>query len=299
MRRVFIIVTCALLLSSCVGYLVFRAVGVQASTRKPPDAQVLLAARDLGPGALLREIDLKPAPWYGTVPKGALVKRADALNRAISASIYEGEVITESRLAQRGSGGGLAATIPPGMRACAVRVNDVAAVAGFAVPGMKVDVLITGMAPGSNALDGPQVRTLLQNLQVLSAGTHFQQDQEGKPEQAPVVNLLVTPEQAEILSLASNENHIQLVLRNPVDDNVAQTPGTIMSALFGGARVAAPQPPAAVHAVAASKPVPVTVTPLPDPPKPHVVQVSNGGVRSEARFDRPQAGAEPGKAEKP
>jgi pilus assembly protein CpaB len=93
-----------------------------------------------------------------------------------------------------------------------VKVNEVVGVAGFVVPGMRVDVLITGLPPGGNALDGPKVRTLLQNIQVLSAGVNFQQDREGKPEQAQVVNLLVTPAQAELLSLASNETHIQLVL---------------------------------------------------------------------------------------
>jgi len=96
-----------------------------------------------------------------------------------------------------------------------VKVNEVVGVAGFVVPGMRVDVLITGLPPGGNAFDGPKVRTLLQNIQVLSAGVNFQKDREGKPEQAQVVNLLVTPAQAEILSLASNETHIQLVLRNP------------------------------------------------------------------------------------
>jgi hypothetical protein len=98
---------------------------------------------------------------------------------------------------------------------------------------MRVDVLITGLPPGGNALDGPKVRTLLQNIQVLSAGVDFQKDREGKPEQAQVVNLLVTPAQAEILSLASNETHIQLVLRNPMDTQVSGLPGMIMSDLFG------------------------------------------------------------------
>ena len=123
----------------------------------------------------------------------------------------------------------MAATIPPGMRACAVRVNDIVGVAGFVVPGMRVDVIISGIEPGGAAPQCPKVKTILQNIQVLSAGANIQKDNEGKPIQVPVVNLLVTPEQAEVLSLASNETRIQLVLRNPLDNETAKTPGAGMS----------------------------------------------------------------------
>ena len=284
-RRTSIIVTCALVLSVCVSYLVYRAVGNQTGAGKTqPAPQVTVAARDLEPGSLIRDVDLKTAVWYGSLPKGAVLKRSELVNRAIASAIYEGEVVSESRLAPRGSVGGLAATIPQGLRACAVRVNDVAAVAGFAVPGMRVDVLITGHAPGSNVLDGPRVRTLLQNIQVLSAGMRFQKDQEGKPEQAQVVNLLVTPEQAEILSLASNENHIQLVLRNPSDDRMETPPGTFMSNLFG--KEHAPESKSSsqtrrVPTVQTPPPVPVAAEPV--APAPYVIQVSNGAVRTEVK----------------
>ena len=165
------------------------------------------------------------------------------MNRGVASPIYEGEPITENRLAQQGSGGGLAGTIPPGMRACAVKVNEVVGVAGFVVSGMRVDVLITGQPPGGNPLDGSRVRTLLQNIQVLSAGTNFQRDQAGKPEQAQVVNLLVTPTQAELLSLASNETRIQLVLRNPMDTQILRTPGTMVADLFGSSPSGDSAPP--------------------------------------------------------
>jgi pilus assembly protein CpaB len=173
------------------------------------------------------------------------------------------------------------------MRACAVKVNEVVGVAGFVVPGMRVDVLITGLPPGGNALEGAKVRTLLQNIQVLSAGTDFHKDQEGKPEQAQVVNLLVTPSQAEILSLASNETHIQLVLRNPMDTELATPPGTILSSLFGGAGAPAPLP------IERPQPAPPTVQPAAPriaekaAPAPYVVEVSNGSVHTEAKFTRP------------
>jgi pilus assembly protein CpaB len=175
------------------------------------------------------------------------------------------------------------------MRACAVRVNDVVGVAGFVVPGMRVDVLITGLPPGGNPLDGSRVRTLLQNIQVLSAGTDFQHDQAGKPQPAQVVNLLVTPSDAEVLSLASNEMHIQLVLRNPMDTAIAKPPGIMVSDLFGGEHAAPSQTPSPPRAPAA--PVkepqerPVAVAAAPTPPKPYVIEVENGTVRTEARFN--------------
>jgi pilus assembly protein CpaB len=171
------------------------------------------------------------------------------------------------------------------MRACAVKVNDVVGVAGFAVPGMRVDVLVSGSAPGGAS--NVRAKTLLQNIRVLSAGTNFQRDNEGKPVQVQVVNLLVTPEQAEILSLASNETKIQLVLRNPLDNQMAKPPGIAMASLFGD-----PPPPLlpAVIRRPSAPPVPVRVDPPVAPrPEMHSIQVLNGGKTSEQIL--PQSGA--------
>ncbi len=284
-RRVLIIVSCALVLSACASYLVYRAVAGRVATGKPQQTvQLVVAARDLVVGTLIHSGDTKMAAWAGSLPAGSALKRDGFLNRGVISSIYEGEPLTENRLAPAGSGGGLAATIPLGMRASAVRVNDVVGVAGFVVPGMRVDVLITGLPPGGNNTDGPKVRTLLQDIQVLSAGTNFLKDQEGKPEQVQVVNLLVTPAQAEILSLASNETHIQLVLRNPMDTQISKPPGTVMSDLFGGAH--------APELVPAGRPLsaPPSVVPLPVarpvPPGLYTIEVSNGSVHTQARFSQ-------------
>jgi pilus assembly protein CpaB len=158
------------------------------------------------------------------------------VGRGVVSDLYQGEPILENRLAPKGSGGGLAATIKQGMRACAVKVDEVVGVAGFVTPGMRVDVVISGDPPGPpNPSKGTEVKTLLQNIEVLSAGTDIQKDAEGKPQQVHVVNLLVTPEQAEVLSLASNHTQIQLVLRNPLDTQVAEVPGSAMSHLFAPA----------------------------------------------------------------
>src|SRR6202030_1199301 len=155
-------------------------------------------------------------------------KLEDLKGRGVITPIYAKEPLIDSRLAPKGAGGGLASMIPAGMRAVAVRVNEVVGVAGFVVPGMRVDIWIAGNPPGAQSNAGMVARTLLQNIEVLSAGQNFQKDAEGKPVQVQVVNLLVTPEQAEILSLASNETRIQLVLRNPLDTQTAKTTGVAL-----------------------------------------------------------------------
>jgi pilus assembly protein CpaB len=282
-----IIVICALVISVCASYLVYRAVGDgKTAETAPPTVQLVVAARDLAVGVLLRDSDLSVSAWTGSPPKGAIRKRADVLNRGVLSPIYEGEPVMESRLAPKGSGGGLAATIPPGMRACAVKVNDVVGVAGFVVPGSRVDVLMTGVPPGGNATDGPRVRTLLQNIQVLSAGANFQRDQEGKPEQVQVVNLLVTPVQAESLSLASNETRIQLVLRNPMDVEMFTPPGRLMSELFSAERPRAPTPAVATRSSWAVARPPQTPPPT-RPSEPYTIDVSNGAVHTTVKFARP------------
>jgi pilus assembly protein CpaB len=115
--------------------------------------------------------------------------------------------------------------IPPGMRAVGVPVNEVVGDAGFVVPSMHVDVLISGTPPSGTGGLGTQTKNLLQNIEVLSAGQDFKKDPEGKPVAVQVVNLLVTPRQAEQLSLASHQTSIQLAPRNPLDRDVTKTSG--------------------------------------------------------------------------
>ncbi|MGE5646226.1 MAG: Flp pilus assembly protein CpaB [Acidobacteriota bacterium] len=259
---------------------------VVARAAKPSAARVLVAARTLPLGTLIRDMDVKQAEWTGPIPAQAVTTVEDAVNRGVIAEIYEGEPIVQSRLAPKGAGAGLGAIIPQGMRAVAVRVNDVVGVAGFVVPGMRVDVLIFGQPPNGNQSLGTRAKTILQNMEVLSAGQNIQKDAEGKPVSVPVVNVLATPEQAEILSLASNDARIQLVLRNPLDTKEAKTPGTAIANLFSGERPAAPEPARkARKAAPRAKPVAVAAALLPPPkPEPIVVEVLNGGTKTEAKF---------------
>ena len=169
------------------------------------------------------------------------------------------------------------------MRACAVKVNDVVGVAGFVLPGMRVDVLISGNVPGAASAEGPRVRTLLQNIAVLSAGANIQKDNEGKPVQVQVVNLLVTPKQAELLSLASNETRIQLVLRNPLDTELATPPGSAMASLFADPNAPKPAAPRAV-----SRRIPAPKVEKPAEPRIFLVEVMNGATRKQEKFNSPE-----------
>jgi len=285
-QRLFSVLTFAFVVSAGASLLLYRLIASRVTANaKQPTTQVIVAARNLELGTLLRESDLKMGDWSGPLPTGALLRKEDVVGRGVMAAIYDGEPIIESRLAPKGAGAGLAATIPAGMRAVAVRVNEVVGVAGFVVPGMRVDVLIAGNPPGAQSnVTGTVSKTLLQNIEVLSAGQNFQKDAEGKPVQVQVVNLLVTPEQAEILSLASNETRIQLVLRNPLDTQTAKTTGVAMSTLFSGTKppeLAAPKPRRITSKV--QLPPPPMVEP-PKPAPPVTVEVINGAKRVDAKF---------------
>ena len=235
-RRLVTILLSAFVVAALCAVLVYRLVGMRIAASKPvPTTRVVAAANDIKIGTVLAATDLTTVQLMGEVPKNAILDQKNAIGRGVTSTLYKGEPIVDGRLAPMGSGGGLAATIKDGMRAIAVRVDQVVGVAGFVLPGMRVDVLISGVPPtnqGAVVNNNTQVRTVLQNIEVLSAGTDIQKDAEGKPQQVQVVNLLVTPDQAQVLALASNETKIQLVLRNPLDTKVAPVQGTAMTNLF-------------------------------------------------------------------
>jgi pilus assembly protein CpaB len=268
--------------------ILYRLVSAQIEAgAKVTGNRVLVASRNLESGALVKEADVKIAEWGGAVPQGTLARPEDAIGRGVVEPIVEGEPIMESRLAAKGAGAGLAAIIPPGMRAVAVRVNDVVGVAGFLSPGTKVDILIAGNPPNAGAQTlGTQTKTLLQDIEVLSAGQNIQKDAEGKPVSVPVVNMLVTPEQAEILSLASNETRIQLVLRNPTDKEITKTKGTAIAYLFGAPQTEAkpvPKPaPRPKKALVAAAPPPAPVPQKIDIPI--LVEIIHGAKKTEVTF---------------
>jgi len=285
-QRVFAILLVAFAVAAGASYVVYRLVQTRiGQAAGPVTSEIVVAARKLEIGTLVKDIDLRGGPWLGALPPGVVLKKEDVIGRGVIAAINEGEPIFDNRLAAVGAGAGLAATIPPGMRAVAIRVNDVAGVAGFVVSGQRVDVLINGTPPGGAAAQGAKAKTILQNIEVLSAGTNFQKDAEGKPVQVPVVNLLVTPEQAETLSIASNQTTIQLILRNPLDTEATKTPGSAVGTLFGEAKPA-PAPGRPRPVAPPVKAIPPVAGQM--PPSYLLVEVLNGPKRSELKFDRKQ-----------
>jgi pilus assembly protein CpaB len=290
-QRLVSVLVFALVVSAAASILIYRLINSQITASAKPGNRVLVASRNLERGDLIKDTDIKVADWGGDVPQGAIMKPEDAIGRGVIEPVYMGEPIVESRIAARGAGAGLAAIIPPGMRAVAVRVNDVAGVAGFVTPGMHVDILLAGTPPGNPSNVGTLTKTLLQNVEVLSAGQNLQKDNEGKPVSVPIVNLLVTPEQAEVMSLASNEARIQMILRNPTDKEASKTRGTAIEYLFNGVD-GMPGPPVAPKQVAVKRAAPKPPPPPPPAAKPEpvkapppiIVEVIHGSRRADAKF---------------
>ena len=236
---------------------------------------VVIATRPLGIGVMVKPADVKLLKVSADAfPKGAFQKVEEVLDRPVVSNILLDEPLLEGRLAVKGSGLGLAPTIPVGMRAVTVRVNDVAGAAGFVLPGLRVDVLVTGHPPSG---DSNMTSTVLQNVLVLSAGQAMQADARGSPVSVSTVTLLVTPSDAETLTLANGEGRIQLVLRNSSDEGIEKTPGRYISELYGAAKrpaapvvvaKAAPRP-----VVVAAPPVVVPIAPPPPPPPDQIVMI--------------------------
>ncbi|MCC6590877.1 MAG: Flp pilus assembly protein CpaB [Bryobacterales bacterium] len=261
------------LLVSSIFYQMSSRAAVPEKKAEPVDTQdVVVAAKPLSVGVTVKPDDVKVVKVHGSgFPKGAFHKPEEVIDRPVMSNILLDEPILEGRLATRGSGFGLAPIIPVGMRAVSVRVNEVVGVAGFVLPGMHVDVLVTGRPPTEGA--ATMTTTALQDITVLSAGQTMQADPRGQAINAPVVTLLVTPEQAETLTLAGTESRIQLVLRNGADKAVTSTPGRRIHELYnlkperpsGSARLAdgeledAPRRPK-------PRPVAVALAPVVPPP---------------------------------
>jgi pilus assembly protein CpaB len=265
----------ALVVSSVFYQMTSRGSGPK-KTETTETKDVVVATRPLGIGVMVKPADVKlskvPAEAF---PKGAFQKVEEVLDRPVISNILLDEPLLEGRLAVKGSGMGLAPTIPVGMRAVTVRVNDVAGAAGFVLPGLRVDVLVTGHPPAG---ESNMTTTVLQNVLVLSAGQAMQSDARGTPVSVSTVTLLVTPNDAETLTLAGGEGRIQLVLRNSSDEAIEKTPGRYVAELYGAAKRPAAAPvarvaPAVKPVVMVAPPVVVPIAPPPPPPPDQIVVI--------------------------
>jgi pilus assembly protein CpaB len=248
-NRMLIGLTVAILVGlGAAGYVYRRIESLATTTGQVPTAQIVVAADHVPVGQRLQRSDLREISWPATqLPDGACRQIDDCIDRAVITSVVENEPILEGNLAPKNGGAGLSVTIPDGMRAISVRVDDVVSVAGFVVPGSMVDVLATGKV-GTD--DSESVtRTVLQDLKVLAVGQTVEQDPDGKPQTYTVVTLLVTPDQANAVAMMTTGGMIHLSMRNTVDtQTVSAAPVARASLLTGSdAPVGTPQ----VHHVAA------------------------------------------------
>jgi pilus assembly protein CpaB len=252
--RLLMIGALALALGLIAGGFVYQKLQKGSGAGNEPGVEVIVAAEDLQVGAKVEEHDIKiiriPA---SDMPAGAPRRRADVIGHGVIIPISKGEFILNNKLAGENVTG-LPSLITPGMRAVSVRVNEVVSVAGFVTPGTRVDVLLTGTPTGGN---DPQTTTVLQDVRVLAAGHTLEKSATGEAQNTPVITLLVTPEDAQKLTLASSEGHIQLALRNPLDTRQDDVASASARGLYKGGAAPAPAP---VHHSTTVK------TPAPAPP---------------------------------
>jgi pilus assembly protein CpaB len=239
--------------------------------------KIVVANRDLPAGVALTAQDVSLADWPASNPvPGSFDKIERVVGRPVIYPLGPKEPVLERDLAVAGSGIGLSAKIPAGMRATSVRSNEIVGVAGFLYPGSHVDVLATYNVPGNQ---GPVTQTVLQNVEVLTAGEKIEPDPQGKPQTVNVVTLLLTPEDSQKLLLTSTQGTIQFVLRSGADQGKVDVPPTRLEQLVAGARPAAP-PPAPAPKVRKQAVVPAA----PKAPEVYTLEVIQGDKRSVEKF---------------
>jgi pilus assembly protein CpaB len=255
--RLLMIGVLALALGLFASVYVFRTLQSKSGNHAESMIDVIVAANDLPVGAKIGPSDIKIISIPATdLPERAPRRKADVLDHGVILPIGKGDFILPSKLAGDNAGAGLPSLIPPGMRAVSVRVNDVVSLAGFVTPGTRVDVLMTGTPTGSEQ----QTTTVLQNIAVLAAGHTLERSATGEPTNTPVITLLVSPDDAQRLTLASAEGHIQLSMRSPLDTRAEEVPSVGARGLYKG--VSAPVSAAvAHHTVVVKKPAPIAAPP--------------------------------------
>jgi pilus assembly protein CpaB len=276
-NRLLMIGVVALVLGLFVSSAVYNNLKAKTQPVVQPGADVLVAAKDLSVGNKITNDDLKVVHIpESVIPPSAVRHKADVLDRGIVLPIAMGEFITNSKLAAEKAGAGLPSLIPPGMRAVPVRVNEVVSVAGFVLPGTRVDVLLTGN-PGSGGEQ--QTTTVLENVAVLATGQKLERNSAGDPENAAVITLLVSPDDAQKLTLASSQGRIQLSLRNPLDTKQQELPAVSSNSLYHGG---APAP--VKTASSAPRPRAKSLTIAPIPPPVYSVEIIRGNKKEEQKF---------------
>lgn len=267
-RRIFLALLVALLLSGAVTFFISHKLNSHAGAPFATHRYVA-ASRGLLAGDVLKPDDLILTDWPASLPlTNAFTKTEDLAGRAVIYPVAASQPILEGYLAAPGSGIGLTTKIPEGMRATSVKSDEVVGVAGFLFPGSHVDVLVTFR---SDRLPTPETQIVLQDVEVLTVGQKLEPDPQGKPESVNVVTLLLTPEDAQKLMLASTQGGIQFVLRNGADHTKVKATPVQMAQLSG----------------AQADPTPAVVTPRPRLPikDTYAVETILGDKRTTKSFE--------------
>jgi pilus assembly protein CpaB len=226
----------ASVLAGGITFLFYRRMNASSQQRKA--VQIVVAATDLSVGVTLSQKDVALLDWYSdALPSGAFTKTDAVVGHPLLYPMAAKEPILQRDLGVEGAGIGLAGKIPEGMRGVAIRSNEIIGVAGFLYPGSKVDLLMTFTPPGATVA---VTETVLQNVEVLTAGQTIEPDPQGKPQSVNVVTLLLSPEDSQKLQLASAQGNIQFVLRSGADQKSAELRPTRLDELVVGSK---PVPP--------------------------------------------------------
>lgn len=232
-RRVVIILALALLSGGLAAYLAFTYLREPPAEEEGAAAAVteaVVAARPMDVGHVLSEEDVKVVDWPGaSLPSGYAASVSEVVGRGLITPVAANEPLLSGKLARAEAGGGLPITIPEGKRAMSVAVNEVIGVAGFVLPGTRVDVLVTAAPPDGGSED---TQIVLQDVEVLSSGQRINRSTQGEPQTVSVVTLLVGPQEAETLTLAADQGQLQLALRNTLDRDTVATEGQVVSNLL-------------------------------------------------------------------
>jgi len=278
--RTLVVLVIALAAAAAAAYAVYRAIQqIPVREVEVASVEVVVASRAVPLGTMLTSSDVRLVKWpaQAQVP-GSFGQTSQVVNHGTVAPLEENEIITAGKLAAEGAGAGLPPRIPVGMRAISVKVNEVIGVAGFVVPGTRVDLLVTVSQQNNQETIS---RLVVSNLEVLAAGTRYEDEQSrsgGKAIPTTVVTLLATPEDSERIALAQTEGRVMLVLRNPLDVAPVETAGIRMTALVG------PPAPPPVERKSQGKRVMVAQKPPPSEPakpKPYTVEAIRAAKRTE------------------
>ncbi len=277
-QRIVMALVGSLAISGACTYLLARTINHRSAAPSVPDLMYAAPSKDLQAGEILKPDSVEMIPWPGTKPLHGTFAKADSLiGRAVLYPLEKDQPFLERSVSAVGVGAGLAAKIPEGMRAIALRSDEVVGVAGFLTPGSRVDVLGTFRDASS---PDPITAVVLENAQVLAVGQREQPDPEGKPIPAvTVVTLLLNPEEAERAVLAASQGSLHFVLRNGADRDRPNNKPVIMSMLSGSA------PPAPAKAAA---PSPAQVHAPAQPRGPEIETVLGGDAGTKAGGGTPQ-----------